>query len=93
MSDRHRHTADSLSRPREPICAPPSPRRVTLPPLRSRPVKTAAPRALAPLVSPGAQGRTVEDARMSAEALILCVLGAGLVGLIVLLGHIARWFA
>lgn len=46
-----------------------------------------------PLVSPGTQGRTVEDARMSAEALILCVLAGGLVGLIVLLGHVARWFA
>lgn len=83
---------DSLSRPREPICAPPPPRRVTLPPLRSRPVRAATLQAR-PLVSPGTQGRTVEDARMSAEALILCVLGAGLVGLVVVLGHVARWFA
>lgn len=92
MSDRHRHTADSLPRPREPICAPPSPRRVTLPPLRSRPVKAVTLRASAPLVSPGTQGRTVEDARMSAEALILCVLGAGFVGLIILLGHLGEAF-
>lgn len=81
------------SRPREPICAPPPPRRVALPPLKSRPGKAETLRASAPLVNPGTQGRTVEDARMSAEALILCVLGAGLVGLIVLLGHVARWFA
>ena len=49
-------------------------------------------RASRPLVSPGTQGRTVEDAHISAEALLLCVLGAGLVGLIIALGHLGDAF-
>jgi hypothetical protein len=92
MSDRHRHTADSLSRPREPICAPPPPRRVALPPLRSRPVKAVTLRASALLVQ-GGQGRDDHDVHGYAGAWIVCGAGLGFIALIVALGHLTRWFA
>jgi hypothetical protein len=82
VTDRHRHTPDARrSRP------------AVHRPLHRARTPDAVRRSVEAALVRGGQGRTGAEVSLSAEAALCCAMAAGVVALVVVLGHIAGWFA